>query len=252
MKPVLFNTPMVQALLNTKPGTWPAEPIDPSRPFKSQTRRAVEDPPCRLEASSRYRYDGICNEPDSDDDGCHYMEELTSDGEPTERYLNIGKAPYQVGDRLWVRETFQAWGYWFEYWDVAKNKTRKKFIDLTDGTHPYLYDGGFVKPPAKAMTCDVMGYWKRPSIYMPRKVARLFLEVKAVRVEQLRRISLEDCVSEGAVKKPHYIKWGGEKCLSIHGRYKKDFSELWNSINGKGAWESNPWVWVYEYMRVEG
>jgi hypothetical protein len=32
-KPILFSTPMAQALLNTKPGAWPAEPIDPDRPF---------------------------------------------------------------------------------------------------------------------------------------------------------------------------------------------------------------------------
>lgn len=34
MKPILFSTPLVKALLNTKPDVWPAEPIDDSKPFK--------------------------------------------------------------------------------------------------------------------------------------------------------------------------------------------------------------------------
>jgi len=42
MKPILFSTPMVRALLNAKPGTYPVQPIDSSRPCKSQTRRVVK------------------------------------------------------------------------------------------------------------------------------------------------------------------------------------------------------------------
>jgi hypothetical protein len=29
------------------------------------------------------------------------------------------------------------------------------------------------------------------------------------------------------------------------------FEELWDSINGKGAWAANPWVWVVSFNRVE-
>jgi hypothetical protein len=32
-KPIIFSTHMIQALLNTKPGTWPPEPIDASKPL---------------------------------------------------------------------------------------------------------------------------------------------------------------------------------------------------------------------------
>ena len=214
MKPILFSTPMVQALLNIKPGTWPAEPIDSSRPCKSQTRRVVEDPPCRLEAQSRYRYDGMCNEPDSDDAGCHYMEELTADGEPTEKYFNIGKARYQAGDRLWVRETFY------------DGDMQGKMIYRADGEHD----------------CD--GVWK-PSIHMPREAARLFLEVREVRVERLQDICHEGVTAEGIQQK----ECG---CEVVTGGYCTVFREFWNAVNGKGAWESNPWVFVYEFMRVEG
>jgi hypothetical protein len=43
--PILFSAPMVQVLLNTKPNTWPAEPIDPSKPFKWMTRRMMKPQP---------------------------------------------------------------------------------------------------------------------------------------------------------------------------------------------------------------
>jgi len=207
MKPILFSTQDVKALLNTKPGTWPAEPIDPGRPCKSQTRRVVKDPPCRLEAQSSYRYDGTF-----DDDGCHYVEKLMPNGEPTEKYFNIGKAPYQVGDKLWVRETFY------------DGDMQGKMIYRADGE----YD------------CD--GVWKS-SIHMPRYAARLFLEVREVRVERLQDITEADAIVERTLAAP-LNKW--DKSLSAD-----IFAALWNAINGKGAWESNPWVWVYEFMRVE-
>jgi hypothetical protein len=44
-KPIIFGTSMVRAIMNTKPGVWPAEPIDPELPFKSMTRRVIEPQP---------------------------------------------------------------------------------------------------------------------------------------------------------------------------------------------------------------
>lgn len=41
---MLFKPEMILACLNTKPNVWPAEPIDPAKPFKWQTRRAVKFP----------------------------------------------------------------------------------------------------------------------------------------------------------------------------------------------------------------
>ncbi len=89
---------------------------------------------------------------------------------------------------------------------------------------------------------------------MPRVASRLTLDVTGVRVERLQTITSEDCVAEGAVRKPHFMIYGGEKCLCLHSRYRKEFSELWDSINGKRpgcSWEDNPWVWVVEFKKVQ-
>ena len=79
-----------------------------------------------------------------------------------------------------------------------------------------------------------------------------FLHITSVRLERLHRIKAEDCVKEGAVVKPHYIRYDGEKCLAIHGRYKKEFIEYWdkNKTGTRHRWDDNPYVWVIEFEQV--
>jgi len=32
--------------------------------------------------------------------------------------------------------------------------------------------------------------------------------------------------------------------------YVPVYRELWNELNGRGAWDKNPWVWVIEFKKV--
>ena len=239
MKPILFSTPMVQALLNTKPDTWPAEPIDPSRPFKSQTRRVAEMPPAVQGCD--YRYDG-------DSDGCHYLEQVV-DGKPTEMYLDIGKAAYQEGDKFWVRETWRCMGF--------DDDGKRILVQYKDETSQWV-DFDDAMRWKKFAVCSAR--WKSAR-HMPCEAARLFLEVKEVRMERLQDITEAGAWAEG--EQSTCLKPGYRKCVlvGVDKRYTKEcdcanatqnFAKLWNAINGKGAWESNPWVWVYEFMRAEG
>jgi len=97
-------------------------------------------------------------------------------------------------------------------------------------------------------TAIIDSYTWRPSIFMPKKYARIWLRMIDVRVERVQDISWKDCGAEGA----------GE--IEEHGRtfYNGSyligsFRHLWNKINASRGygWDTNPWVWVVEFERVE-
>lgn len=136
--------------------------------------------------------------------------------------------PYgQPGDRLWVRETWQHHEGGNVY-DAAGC-----VADSFDPETVY-----------KASSPNYPGPW-RPSIHMPRWASRITLGVTGLRVEKLRDISEADCGAEG--------------CSGGHGSIPgyqyaatplEQYNWLWNSINGAGSWDANPWVWVIEFKRV--
>jgi hypothetical protein len=84
------------------------------------------------------------------------------------------------------------------------------------------------------------GLWK-PSIHMFRWASRITLEITGVRVERLQDISEADAIAEGCQCS------GVPASLTNRGA----FAKLWESINGTGSWDANPWVWVVEFRRCE-
>ncbi|MFN8996545.1 MAG: hypothetical protein ACK5X3_23175 [Pseudomonadota bacterium] len=100
-------------------------------------------------------------------------------------------------------------------------------------------------PEARSSGPRVDVKW-RPSIHMPRWASRITLRITDVRVERLQDVSRQDCVAEG--------------CAGGHGSIpgypysatpREHFHHLWNTINGAGAWDANPWVWVLSFERVK-
>jgi len=147
-----------------------------------------------------------------------------------DEYRRLIKCPYgKVGDRLWVREE---WG--------AKWEGSEKWVENAgsnqDGSQPIAYR-------ASGDTA-FRDFWK-PSSSMPRWASRITLEIVAVRIERLEDISFDDIDAEGALR---------VDCIYTDQCAKDYFAKLWDSINGKkeGAeWESNPFVWVIEFKRLE-
>jgi hypothetical protein len=133
--------------------------------------------------------------------------------------------PYgQPGDRLWVRESH----WWFK--DECDHETGYYPPALTADDVEYRADG------------ESKRHGWRPSIHMPRWASRILLEITSVRVERLQDISEADALAEGV---PHSLNLPG-------GRFaRENFEHLWWTINGDGSWESNPWVWVVEFKRVQ-
>ena len=219
-KPIIFSTPMVKALLNTKPNTWPAEPIDPKEPFKSMTRRVVIPQPNALATSEQLIFEnGVLKR--------IWRGVMSIWQSKTEK-----KPKYNIGDLLWVRETSQE--------KPAQNKDCGYCRICKKFKGKYIYRASFFHHGQEHSPCH---YWK-PSIHMPRAAARLFLEVKSVRVERLQDISEKDAEAEGVGKLPSWAECG---------TFRRGYEALWNKLNAKRgySWESNPWVWVYEFMRRE-
>ena len=166
------------------------------------------------------------------------------------------KLPYgRKGDVLWVRETFYAFGHWTLITDNETGKKKWHFHDLTiETSHKYLYEDCI---PEKVLSRKKggLGYYKRPSIHMPKAAARIFLEITNVRVERLQDISEKDAKAEG-VETYKYSRTGGIIYKNYNGESnfeytpKESFCSLWHSINGEESWNANPWVWVVEFKRV--
>lgn len=82
-----------------------------------------------------------------------------------------------------------------------------------------------------------------PAIHMPRWASRITLEVTGIRCERLQDITLGDVVAEGLATSIYDFK-PAQKGIDA-------YRDLWESINGPGSWDANPWVWVYEFKRIE-
>lgn len=219
-RPILFSAPMVRALLDG---------------IKTQTRRVVKLPHANpLGKWEPTTFGG----PDGG---------RTRDGKTVSLHAAIWHtrtgdcigARWLVSDRLWVRE---AW------------RTRARFDAVPPrelGNAPIRYEAD----DGEAAPGD--GFWGklRPSMFMPRWSSRITLEIVSVRVERLQDISEFDALAEGCVlyEAANYLSHGG---WSHDGRYVHQtaiasYKQLWESINGEGAWAANPWVWAIEFKRIE-
>ncbi len=156
--------------------------------------------------------------------------------------------PYGLpGDRLWVREKFS-----------PHNTGTMKFVVFAEGGQKY--DDGRYFPPLKEYAAGAFDHIKwKPSIHMPRWASRITLEITGVRVERLQAISEGDAKAEGIEGR----KWGPTTTnwrdySNCHwGTTDQGFisptasyQTLWESINGPGSWDANPWVWVVEFKRA--
>lgn len=240
-RPILFSAPMVRAILEGRK-TMTRRVMKPV----SSSEKFIFDNP----AFHRYKYTHMWT--DLKDQYCAYFET----GQTEESKYGFAESficPYgQPGDRMWVRE-------------------RINRIGLTPFS---IYNADGEQTPGDNWV------WKHnslPSIHCPRGLSRITLEITNVRVERLNDISEEDALAEGVISDEEYDDRAGEEnlwmCPECHGyrvhpalgkdfgmtevdctdcdTQKKRFCILWESINGPGSWDANPWVWVVEFKRVE-
>jgi hypothetical protein len=146
----------------------------------------------------------------------------------TRRPRKGDKPPCQIGDLLWVRETFRPKTHNFPIgWEWEYRATAETDLTPTDGP------------------------W-RPSIHMPKDACRIVLEVIDVQAQNLHDMTEMDAIAEGIER------LGEQNGIPIFRDYRKDadgfsahfsFFSLWDSIYGKDAWMKNPSVWAITFKR---
>lgn len=219
-KPILFSTEMVQAILEG---------------IKTQTRREVNH--------------GLGKTMNDDDIKVSFTDEgemahFTAEGKGTS-FMGL-KSPYgKIGDILWVRERFC----------IVDSDMKHKETGM-----PYAYYAGTDSEGLEV--AKEYGFKWRPSMHMPKEAARIFLRVTNIRVERLFEISEKDAIAEGIECKivenmKEYRAYLVKDSEHVFGKNSYpdtpqcSFLELWEKINGKESVNSNPWVWVIEFERVE-
>lgn len=229
-RPILFSAPMVRALLDGR---------------KTQTRRIIKP---------RGKHPSLFNDGWTDS-------YVLDPGNEEWRQKDI---PIKLGDRLWVREEWSGDFAWHSIKPSERHPSERLWF-WADGNPD---DGDWERP--------------RPSIHMPRWASRLTLTVTEVRAERLQDISEADAIAEGVLRQdptPEDWEWyrgyadehgldpndpNGVSHVWLAPGTRQGFGPrkdapqwgptaafayrlLWDSINGSGAWDANPWVAAYTF-----
>jgi hypothetical protein len=215
-RPMLFSTPMVQAILEGR---------------KTQTRRIVKFP---KDYDGKYIYqNGIF--------GLKYSSNLFGEENPTVQRLY---PKMELGNIIWVRET---WQQECEYLQIAGGNWSNAYLNAT-GNYIYKADDVSLEEIKHSVA---FGKWK-PSLFMPRSACRLFLEITDIKAERLQDISENDAIEEGIEFSSEfgYKLYSKNSFFSKHLSATDSYMSLWESINGKDSWQENPFVWVYTFKVV--
>lgn len=240
-RPILFNTEMVKALMEGR---------------KTVTRRLVR----------RKELDAALSSPARKE----------NQDIPDRRFIEcLCTAPYEAGDILWVRETWQE-VYETEWSEEDPSGINIRELILNFDSIPKVEAGissmcksALMKPRMKYFVFKASniqyvdnenGLAWRPSIHMPKEAARIFLKVTDVHAERLQEITAEGALDEGTNvefpgPKPSYISLAYTK-MRLEPAARRSFANLWDSTIKPAdlpvcGWQADPWVWVIRFERCE-
>ncbi len=227
--PILFNTDMVQAILDGR---------------KTVTRRLV-----------RYKYSNTELKMRTDKYGTRLIEiQKDIEGETHGRNPDGGtwhkllpyidkKPPYKKGNILYVRET---WAFSICIICMNEGACNINPVEYDDGDS--ISEGCFLY---RAECAPATHIWK-PSIHMPKQAARIWLKVTDVRVERLQDMNTGDFLAEGVVIRPEAFN----DPENAYWQARRKFVHIWDATVKKAekdryGWDANPWVWVIEFERCK-
>jgi len=156
---------------------------------------------------------------------------MARDDRPDYQYATADfRVPFEIGDRLWVRETWQYAPS--QYCHCPQPSEPSPCDDWLEGTGCRSNRGAILyRADAETLTRQ------RPSIFMPRWASRLTLTVTDVRIQRLQDITEEDAKAEGVALA--ISGQGDDGTIKIR-THRTGFVGIWQEINGN--WLDNPWV----------
>lgn len=223
-RPILFSKDMVEAILQGR---------------KTQTRRIIKDSfnGCWTGSNGSIQAGG---HPCPNDPVVMHPGELIID--------------YEGQYHKYEAEVVEAWFHCSTMDKLAKCPYGKKG-DIIYGkeTFAYLIDDEILYKASEdgnLFSKDPLFKWK-PSLFMPKKASRIWLQITDIRVERLLDVSEKDAIAEGVEEfGGFYRNYQTPDVFPGSFSAMDSYFSLWNSINGKDSHRINPWVWVVEFENI--
>ena len=158
--------------------------------------------------------------------------------------LFTSKIPYPVGAKRYIREA---------YWLAPENFNWGHDAPFSEDGKAVFFDYVTNTCVDTHVTLDVAGLKEKSPLSMPERFSRCHIEIVGVRVERVQSISDADVMAEGCLTAPEFIKDGQKIPVMyklIGGAWRKTKSEAFASYFGQKTWDSNPWVFVYDYKVI--
>lgn len=137
--------------------------------------------------------------------------------------------PYAIGEIVAVAQRYQE----------LDNESCRNHVGVHPAESPYS-------------SCENMAGWNN-KMFVRAEACKHQIRITSVRSERLQDITDEDCMKEGiqVLDGRYYYRDSEGRIVDDFDNPRAAFASLINKISGRGTWERNPFVWVYEFKLVK-
>lgn len=170
-------------------------------------------------------------------------------------YEGWSNEDFRAWERACNRQLYEAQGYMLQQMlDYALSHSRYKLGEVVAVAQKYK-DIALDMPVELAAELIKQPGWNN-KMFVKADLMPHRIRITNIRVERLQDISEEDCIAEGVWRDDNVglegtTYWYHGLANSSFRTAKESYAALIDKIGGKGTWESNPWVFVYDFELVK-
>lgn len=206
---------------------------------KTQTRRIITPQPTYKDNC------GICWK------GYAYGLEPIDFNEPFGSYMNfVSGTEYDKSCRRYRKGEVVA---------VAQNycAIADELENLDNATCAEHYEKNVEKASEYSSLMEHPGFYNKMFVAAEKMIHQI--RITNVRIERLQDISDKDCLKEGIKKEWDFhgeeyiyvVPGPNPNSEYVYNNPREAFAYLIDKISGKGTWDSNPYVWVYDFELIK-